>query len=124
MANKKNSSGGANTYGDGDTSNSRLTGAVEGARDKLSGLGSTASGQVDNSPLIALGAGAAIGAVLAAVIPASQKERELLAPLGSKISTAGTGAVDRARDLSKQKFDEMAGEKVREFFGASGSSNA
>jgi hypothetical protein len=90
---------------------------------RYSNLGSTASQQIDNSPLIALGAGAALGAVLGAVLPASRKEKELLAPLGLKLSEASTGAVDRARNMGKQKFDEMAGDKVREFFGAGGSSS-
>jgi hypothetical protein len=59
------------------------------------------------------------------VLPATRKEKELLAPLGTKLTTAGTGAVDRARDMSKQKFDEMAGDKVREFLGmGSGSSSS
>jgi hypothetical protein len=91
---------------------------------RFANLGSTASQQIDNSPLIALGAGAALGAVLGAVLPAGRKEKELLAPLGAKLNQASSGAVDRAREMSRQKFDEMAGDKVREFFGAGGSSSS
>jgi len=98
------------------------TGTSSGSR--FSNLGSTATGQIDGSPLIALGAGLALGAVLGAVLPASDKERELLGPYGKKLSDAGTGAIDRSREMAKQKFDEMAGDKVREFLGSSGSSNA
>jgi hypothetical protein len=99
-------------------------GTQDGASSRFSNLGDTASQQIDNSPLIALGAGAALGALLGAVLPASRKEQELLAPLGAKLSEAGTGAVDRARDMGKQKFDEMAGDKVREFFGSGSSSSS
>ncbi len=88
-------------------------------KERFSGLGDQASTGIDTSPLIALGAGLALGAVLAAVLPASEKERELLKPLGAKINQAGTGAFDRARDMGKTKFDEMAGDKLREFLGAS-----
>ena len=95
-----------------------------GTGSRLSGLGSSASGQIDNSPLIALGAGLAIGAVLGAVLPASDRERELLGPYGKKLNDAGTGAIDRGRDMAKQKFDEMAGDKVREFLGSSGSGSS
>ena len=95
-----------------------------GGPGRFSNLGSTASQQIDNSPLIAVGAGAALGAVLGAVLPASRKEKELLAPLGAKLNQASSGAVERAREMSKQKFDEMAGDKVREFFGAGGSSSS
>jgi hypothetical protein len=97
--------------------------AQGGGSGRFANLGSTASDQIDNSPLIALGAGAALGAVLGAVLPATRKEREVLAPLGSKLTTAGNGAIERARDMGKQKFDEMAGDKVREFFGAGSSSS-
>lgn len=91
---------------------------------RFSNLGSTASGQIDNSPLIALGAGLALGAVLGAVLPASDKERELLGPIGAKLNEAGTGAIDRSKGMAKAKFDEMAGDKLREFLGASSSSTS
>jgi hypothetical protein len=91
---------------------------------RLAGVASGASDRIDNSPLIALGAGVALGAVLGAVLPASRRERELLQPLGAKLNTASTGAIDRGREMAKQRFDEMAGEKVREFFGSSSSSSS
>lgn len=91
---------------------------------RFADFGATASSQIDNAPLIALGAGLAFGAVLAAVIPASDKERELLGPYGRKLNEAGTGAIDRGRGLAKQKFDEMAGDKLREFLGSSSSSSS
>ena len=88
---------------------------------RFANLGDSAASQIEGSPLIALGAGIALGAVLGVVLPSSRREKELLAPLGTKITEAGSGAVDRARDISKQKFDEIAGDKVREFFGVTGS---
>jgi hypothetical protein len=91
---------------------------------RFSDLGSSASSQIDSAPLIALGAGLALGAVLGAVLPASDRERELLGPYGKKLNDAGTGAIDRGRGMAKQKFDEMAGDKLREFLGNSSSSNA
>lgn len=90
-------------------------------RDRISGIQDSASGQIDNSPLIAVGAGLALGAVLAAVLPATNKERELLGPIGNRISEAGTEAIDRGRDMAKQKFDEVAGDTVREVLGSSSS---
>jgi len=91
---------------------------------RFANLSQGASERIDNSPLVALGAGVALGAVLAAVLPTSQRERELLQPIGDKLTNAGTGAIDRGREMAKQRFDEMAGDKVREFFGASGTSNS
>lgn len=91
------------------------------AERRFDDLTRSASEQIDNSPLIALGAGVALGAVLGAMLPASRKERELLRPLGAKLNSAGTGAIERGREMAKQRFDEMAGDKVREFFGSSSS---
>jgi hypothetical protein len=98
-------------------------GRSEALKQRFSDFSESASGQIDNSPLIALGAGLALGAVLGAVVPASRRERELLEPLGRKINEAGSGAIDRSRTMAKQKFDEMAGDKLREFLGASSSSS-
>jgi len=100
------------------------TGSSSSVRDRFSGLGSSASSRIDDSPLIALGAGLALGAVLGAALPVSRKERELLEPLGKKLNDAGTDAIDRGRGMAKQKFDEMAGDKVREFLGGSSSSSS
>ena len=118
--------GGTDDFGStGGSSTSGYSGssASSSARARASGATQKASQQINASPLIAVGAGAALGAVLGAVLPATRKEKELLAPLGTKITTAGTGAVERARDMSKQKFDEMAGDKVREFLGMGGGSS-
>ena len=95
-----------------------------GVKQRFSGLGDRASTQIDSSPLVALGAGLALGAVLGASLPVSRKERELLEPYGKKLSEAGTNAIDRSREVAKQKFDEMAGDKLREFLGSSGSSSS
>jgi hypothetical protein len=109
---------------DDDTSGGTSTkGSTAGVKQRLSGLGDRASTQIDNSPLAALGAGLALGAVLGASLPVSRKERELLEPYGKKLSEAGTNAIDRSREVAKQKFDEMAGDKVREFLGSSSSSS-
>ena len=114
------------SYSGSSSSSTGSTGSTgsSSARARASGATQKASQQINSSPLIAVGAGAALGAVLGAVLPASRKEKELLAPLGSKLTTAGTGAVERARDMSKQKFDEMAGDKVREFLGMGGGSSS
>lgn len=99
-------------------------GSSTAVKQRLSGLGSKTSTQIDNSPLVALGAGLALGAALGASLPVSRKERELLEPYGKKLSEASTNAIDRSREMAKQKFDEMAGDKVREFLGSASSSSS
>ena len=88
----------------------------------LSQFGDTASTQIGNSPLIALAGGIALGALIAAVLPQTERESELLQPVGAKVTDAGRHAADRVREASKAKVDELAGDKLREFFGFSGGS--
>jgi hypothetical protein len=117
MAKNKNYDSDFATSGDTDFDSS----SSSSVRDRFADVGSTASSRIDDSPLIALGAGLALGAVLGAALPVSRKEREVLEPLGRKLNDAGTSAIDRGRGMAKQKFDEMAGDKVREFLGGSSS---
>ncbi|MCA1654020.1 MAG: hypothetical protein ABR588_02115 [Sphingomicrobium sp.] len=97
------------------------SGGIGDIRDRASSafsqFGDTSAGQIDSSPLIAVAGGIALGALIAAVLPQSERETQLLQPAGSKINGAGRDAVDRVRDSAKAKVDELAGDKVREFFG-------
>ena len=85
-------------------------------------FGDSASSQVDNSPLIALAGGEAIGALIAAVLPQTDREAELLQPAGSKLTDVGRAQIDRVREAGKAKVDELAGDKLRDFFGFGGGS--
>lgn len=105
------------------TSSRTSASGSSGVSQRISGLGDSAASRIDDSPLIALGAGIALGAVLGATLPISRKERELLEPLGRKLNDASTSAIDRSRTMAKQKFDEMAGDKVREFLGGNTTSS-
>lgn len=116
-------SGSGSGAGYGNSSGGSRSSGSSSTRGRASGVADKASQQIDNAPLIAVGAGAALGAVLGAVLPISRKEKEMLAPLGTKLTNSGYSAVDRARDMGKQKFDEMAGDKVREFLGIGGGSS-
>jgi broad specificity phosphatase PhoE len=92
------------------------------ASSALGQFSDSASSQVDNSPLIALAGGIAIGALIAAVLPQTDRESELLQPAGSKLTDAGRAQIDRAREAGKAKVDELAGDKLRDFFGFNGGS--
>ena len=100
----------------------------EGLRDRASARfegvrGSTAE-QIDASPLVALAGGIALGALIAAVLPQTERESALLEPVGAKVTDAGKQAVDKVREAGKAKVDELAGDRVREFFGLGGTTAA
>ncbi len=67
----------------------------------------TAAGGINDAPLLALAGGLAAGAVLAALIPASRKERELLGPVAGRIRDRAGDAVNAARDAGQARLDEL-----------------
>jgi hypothetical protein len=81
--------------------------AYDSALDSASGAGRRASESIGDAPLIALGAGVALGAVLAAIIPTSRKERELLRPYGDRVTGAARDAAEAARQAGSGKLREL-----------------
>lgn len=100
-----------------DNENGRVRSWNSGAVDRV---GET----IDEAPLIALGAGLAAGALIAALLPTTRKERELLSPVGDRITGAARDAADAARRAGSDKLKELgltpdalvdkAGEAARE----------
>lgn len=82
------------------SSRTRAIEAYDGARRK-------AAGGIEDAPLLALAGGLAAGAVLAALLPASRKERELLGPVADRIRTQAGDAVDAARSAGQARLDEL-----------------
>ena len=78
----------------------RAIAAYDGARRK-------AGGGIEEAPLLALAGGLAAGAVLAALIPASRKERELLGPVAGRIKDRAGDAVSAAKDAGQARLDEL-----------------
>ncbi|HET8534039.1 MAG TPA: hypothetical protein VFL74_00655 [Sphingomicrobium sp.] len=81
--------------------------AYDSALDSASAAGRRAGDSIGDAPLIALGAGVALGAVLAAIIPTSRKERELLRPYGDRVTDAARGAAEAARQAGSDKLREL-----------------
>ena len=85
---------------DNQTSRERAVEAYDSARRK-------AAGGLDEAPLLALAGGIAVGAALAALIPATRKERELLGPVADRIKDKANDAVNAAKDAGQARLDEL-----------------
>jgi hypothetical protein len=85
---------------DSQTPRTRAIAAYDSARRK-------AGGGIDEAPLLALAGGLAAGAVLAALIPASRKERELLGPVAGRVKDRANDAVNAAKDAGQARLDEL-----------------
>ena len=62
---------------------------------------------VDGSPLLALGGGLALGALIAALLPKSRAEERLLGDVGGRITGGAKDAFDAAKDAGREKLAEL-----------------
>ena len=62
---------------------------------------------IDEAPLIALAAGVAAGALVAALLPVTRQERRLAKPVGDRVTTAARGAADAAKRAGSDKLREL-----------------
>lgn len=81
--------------------------AYDSTRESASDATRRAANAVGEAPLVALGAGIAVGAILAALLPATRRERELLGPYGNRVTGAARDAADAARKVGSEKLREL-----------------
>lgn len=81
--------------------------AYDSAREGTAVATRKAGDTIGEAPLIALGAGAVIGAIFAAMLPVSLRERNLLRPYGKRVADAGRNAADAARRAGSDKLREL-----------------
>ena len=85
----------------------RAIDAYDSARDGTSGATRRAGEAIGGAPMVALGAGLAVGAIVAALIPTSRRERELLGPYADRATDAARDAVETARKAGSDKLREL-----------------
>ncbi|SFR80191.1 hypothetical protein [Sphingomonas jatrophae] len=76
------------------------------ARESVGSAGRTAAQGVEANPLAALAGGIAAGLIAGALLPRTQKEAQLLGPLGARLSDAAREAVSAAKEAGFASFDE------------------
>jgi ElaB/YqjD/DUF883 family membrane-anchored ribosome-binding protein len=81
--------------------------AYDGARGSVAQAGRRATDGIDEAPLIALGAGFAVGALVAALLPRTQTEAEMLRPMSRKLTDNARTAVDAAREAGSNRLREL-----------------
>lgn len=62
---------------------------------------------IDTYPLAAVIGGFAIGALVAGLLPRTDRENEALGPIGGRINDAAREAAFAARDAGQEKLDEL-----------------
>ncbi|MBB3763726.1 DUF883 family protein [Sphingomicrobium lutaoense] len=61
---------------------------------------------IQESPLLALGGGLALGMILGALLPRSEREKKALSDVGTKLNQRAHSAYDAARDAGKSTLEE------------------
>lgn len=90
-----------------DSARERAIDAYDAARERASEAGSKARDGIDEAPLLALGGGLALGALIAALLPKSKAEDKLLGPTGRKITDSARSAASAAKEAGREKLSEL-----------------
>ncbi|MEO5971916.1 MAG: hypothetical protein ABIP91_00920 [Sphingomicrobium sp.] len=85
----------------------RAIDAYDSARDGVSNAGRKAGDALSEAPLLALAGGLAAGALIAALLPRSRGETELLRPAGKKLAGTARAAADAARAAGANRLGEL-----------------
>lgn len=91
----------------GGTARQRAIEAYDNARDGVSKAGRRAGEAIGEAPLMVLAGGLAAGAVIAALLPRTRTETDLLRPLGRRVKDTARAATQAARDAGTSKLDEL-----------------
>jgi hypothetical protein len=62
---------------------------------------------LDEAPLVALAGGLAAGALIAALLPRTKAERNLVRPYAERARTAARSAAQAAKDAGRERLDEL-----------------
>lgn len=62
---------------------------------------------VDQNPLALLVGGVAVGLLIGAMLPRTQREREVIGPLGKRLTDSAAAAAKAARDAGREELDAL-----------------
>ncbi|PXA87067.1 hypothetical protein DMC47_33135 [Nostoc sp. 3335mG] len=89
----------------------KVSDAYASGRDKASEAYSSARDKAaegfDNNPLAVLLGGIAIGAVIGALLPRTEREAKALGAVGEKVRGAASEAIEAAKGAGRDKLDEL-----------------
>ena len=90
-----------------DNARERAISAYDSAREGTAAAGRKASDQLGEAPLAVIVGGIAAGAILAALLPTSRRERELLGPVTDSLKDKASAAVNAAKDAGNARLGEL-----------------
>ena len=85
----------------------RTSSAYGSARETVSGAGQRASDAIGSNPVGAVIGGFALGAIVAAVLPRSERESRALGGVGHKLADTARTAVQSATQAGKEQVEQI-----------------
>lgn len=88
------------------------------ARQKARAAAARTGDSIDRNPLAIVLGGVALGAVIGALLPSTERETRMLGKAGKKLNKKAKKMAEAAKDAGKKKVDSLGlnGEMVREQF--------
>ncbi|HEU0045137.1 hypothetical protein [Sphingomonas sp.] len=102
------------------------SGTLERARDTAADAARRTAQSIETNPLGIVVGGLAVGVLAGALLPRSQKEKELLAPVGKRLGDTARAAIDTAREQGRSELEtrgftkDAAQEQVKNLLGGLG----
>ncbi len=85
----------------------RAADAYATAREKARTAGQSAADSLDTNPMAALLGGLALGAIVGALLPRTEREAKVLGAMGGKLQDAARETANAARDAGRDKLAEL-----------------
>ena len=90
-----------------DNARKRAIDAYEQARGNVSDAGKKARDSLADAPLLALAGGIAAGALIAALLPRTDKETELVGPTAKRVKETARVAAEAAKETGARHLEEL-----------------
>jgi ElaB/YqjD/DUF883 family membrane-anchored ribosome-binding protein len=90
-----------------ESTRTRTSAAYAGVRERAARAGQRTGEQIEANPMAAMAGGFAVGALLAAVLPRSERETRLLGDVGTRINDAAREAARSAADAGRAQVEEL-----------------
>ena len=90
-----------------EASRARTSAAFAGVRERAADAGRWTGEEISANPMAAIAGGFALGALVAAVLPRTEREAELLGGVGTRINDAARDATRSAVDAGRQQVEEL-----------------
>lgn len=90
-----------------DTHHGKLRDGIDNARDTARSAARRTAETIETNPVGVIVGGLALGALAAACLPRSKREKDLLAPVGKRVSAAAAAAFAAAKEAGKTELDSL-----------------